>query len=88
MALAPAAGDHHDRARAVKASTLSNVLTGHPMPESKNAIDSLMDSSSSISQIVLSNCSRMNGSITLGNAPQGGAEIRLQLANGKEATVG
>lgn len=31
---------------------------------------------------------RMNGSITLGNAPQGGAEIRLQLANGKEATVG
>lgn len=31
---------------------------------------------------------RMNGSITLGNAPQGGAQIRLQLAQGKEATNG
>lgn len=31
---------------------------------------------------------RMNGSITLGNAPQGGAQIRLQLAHGKEATDG
>lgn len=31
---------------------------------------------------------RMNGSITLGNAPQGGAQIRLQLAHGKEAKHG
>lgn len=31
---------------------------------------------------------RMNGSITLGNAPQGGAQIRLQLAHGKEAMDG
>lgn len=31
---------------------------------------------------------RMNGSITLGNAPQGGAQIRLQLAHGKEAKNG
>lgn len=31
---------------------------------------------------------RMNGSITLGNAPQGGAQIRLQLAYGKEAMDG
>ncbi|EWG65303.1 MULTISPECIES: sensor histidine kinase [unclassified Enterobacter] len=31
---------------------------------------------------------RMNGSITLGNAPQGGAQIKLQLTHGKEATDG
>jgi len=31
---------------------------------------------------------RMNGSITLGNLPQGGAQIVLQLAKGKETTHG
>lgn len=31
---------------------------------------------------------RMNGAITLGNGPQGGAQIQLLLANGKEATRG
>lgn len=31
---------------------------------------------------------RMNGSITLGNSPEGGARIVLQLANGKETTHG
>ncbi|MCP1113619.1 sensor histidine kinase [Enterobacter sp. 168J2] len=31
---------------------------------------------------------RMNGSITLGNAPQGGAQIRLQLAAGEETKHG
>ena len=31
---------------------------------------------------------RMNGSITLGNAPEGGAQIVLQLANGREAPHG
>lgn len=31
---------------------------------------------------------RMNGSIALGNAPQGGAQIRLQLAAGKEIKHG
>ncbi|WP_311775503.1 sensor histidine kinase [Enterobacter sp. RIT637] len=31
---------------------------------------------------------RMNGSITLGNSPEGGARIVLQLANGKEMTHG
>ncbi|MRS88657.1 two-component sensor histidine kinase [Enterobacteriaceae bacterium RIT714] len=31
---------------------------------------------------------RMNGSITLGNRPQGGAQIVLQLANDKETTDG
>lgn len=31
---------------------------------------------------------RMNGSITLGNAPQGGAQVRLQLASGEVNTRG
>ncbi|WP_320726582.1 sensor histidine kinase [Enterobacter sp. 118C5] len=31
---------------------------------------------------------RMNGSITLGNAPQGGAQVRLQLAAGEETKHG
>ncbi|NEM19018.1 two-component sensor histidine kinase, partial [Escherichia coli] len=31
---------------------------------------------------------RMAGSIALGNAPQGGAQIRLQLAEGKETKHG
>lgn len=31
---------------------------------------------------------RMNGSITLGNAPQGGAQVRLQLASGEVTTRG
>ena len=31
---------------------------------------------------------RMTGSIALGNAPQGGAQIRLQLAEGKETKHG
>ncbi|AOT42816.1 sensor histidine kinase [Enterobacter ludwigii] len=31
---------------------------------------------------------RMNGSITLGNAPQGGAQVRLQLASGELNTRG
>lgn len=31
---------------------------------------------------------RMNGSITLGNAPQGGAQVRLQLASGEVNTCG
>jgi len=31
---------------------------------------------------------RMNGSITLGNAAQGGAQVRLQLASGEVNTRG